>query len=268
MNFSEWFYVSENVNNIQQVIQNLPNFFAGKIPEQLMTNMVYGSLADHGQRHQTVQDLLQNPQQYQQYNQAYKQIVQQLTQNLAASGWTGGSNGAWIEWYRRGNSQGVKTNGQTSKRYISIKNEDIWTVLQSLTILAKNLNMVQMNPQSDVIGFKINTNFGGFYQNKDQIVIHFYDAAAQPQIEQAVQRFFSAIGKQEDSRAGMGRVNYGKDMQGTSDSMLVAQQIVRNLKHNQQNLQQLMQTNPARLQQVVQELITHLSHAASHRAAI
>jgi hypothetical protein len=47
--------------------------------------------------------------------------------------------------------------------------------------------------------------------------------------------------------------------------MLVAQQFMRNLKHNQQAFQQLIQTNPTRLQQVIQELLFHLSHAASHR---
>lgn len=267
MDFKEWFYLSEDANNIQSIVRQLPSFYAGSIPDQLMSNIVYGVLADHGQRQQDIRGLLQDPQKYQQYNGAYKELLTKLDAALSSIGWKSENSGAWIEWFRNGNRQGVKTNGQTSKRYISIRSEDVWDVLQSLTVLAKNLNSVKTDLQSDVIGFKIGTNFGSFYQHKDQIVIHFYDAQAQPQIEAAVRNFFSQIGKQEDNRAAMGRTNYGKDANGTSDSMLIAQQVVRNLRANQQKLQQLMQTNPARLGQVIQELIAYLAHSASHRIA-
>jgi hypothetical protein len=204
---------------------------------------------------------MQNPQQYQQYVSVYRNIIAALDQRLSGMNWISDNSGAWIEWYRKGNHKGVKTNGQTSKRYVSIYPQDGFKVLQALAVLARKLETVQTDPQADVIGFKVPTNVGVFFSHKDNIVIHFYDARATQQIDQAIKSFLAEIGVQEMDRTAQGRTAFGQDASGTSDSDLVAQQVVRNLRANQAAIQQ----NPVA---AVQQIIQQVAQNASHRKAI
>lgn len=259
MRFREWLLTEVGVT-LQQIVQQLPAFYSGKVPDALMSNMVYHYLTQ-GVGHQAVQNTMQNPQQYQQYLDVYRKIVAALDQRLAGMNWISDDSGAWIEWYRKGNHKGIKTNGQTSKRYISVNPQDGFKVLQGLAVLARKLDSVQTHPQADVIGFKIPTNVGVFFSHKDNIVIHFYDDRASQQIDQAVRAFLAEIGVQEMDRVAQGRTAFGQDANGTSDSDLVAKQVVRNLRANQAAIQQ----NPLA---AVQHIIQQVSQNASHRKAI
>lgn len=265
MNFKNWL-INEDVTS--DIIKNLPGFFNGGVPDLLMANIVYDGLTQHADRANLVSKTLKDdPAKYQQYNTTYKKILQMVTQAVSPMNWQPEDNGAWIEWYRNGNRKGVKSNGMTSKRYISIKSDDAWTVLQSLPSLARELNKVKTDPNSDVIGFKVPTNFGSFFGHQDNIVIHFYDANAQQQIDQATKNFMAGIGKQEMNRDAMNRVSFGRDAQGTSDSMLVARRIAYNLKHNQQALQTML-SNPQmvqNLQRSISDIVRGVSMQASHR---
>lgn len=268
MKFKNWFTLTESEGDINTIIKSLPGFYSGGIPEKLMTNIIYSYLTTHGDRESIVVKTLRNdPQKYKQYNDTYKQLIQMLSQALSQKGWKPVDGGAWIEWYRNGNTKSTKVDNSTPKRYVSIAPDDMWTVLQSLTVLANNLMSVKTDPNHDLLGFKIPTNFGSFFQHKDNICIHFYDPNAQGQIEQAVQSFFQQIGKKEMDRSAMGKVNFGKDAQGTSDSMLVASQVVRNLRHNQAAFQQML-SQPAQAQnlpKVLDNMIRQISTQASHR---
>jgi hypothetical protein len=262
MEFKSWLLTEQALNSI---INHLQGFYSGGVPDSLMSNVVYHYLTQHDDRSNLVSDTLtKDPAKYQQYNASYKQVIHLITQKLSTKGWTADDGGAWIEWFRNGVRGGTKSDSMTSKRYISVKPEDMWQVLQSLTILAAQLQNVKTQPGSEMIGFKIPTNFGTFYGHKDNIVIHYYDAGAKSQIEQAVQGFFNSMGKREDNRANMGRTNYGRDAQGTSDSMLVANQVVKNLRHNAAAFQQMMR-NPQQLGVQLKNMINQIANNASHR---
>lgn len=270
LSFRKWLsendFLLESANGLAELTTAIKGFFAGSFPDLLMKNYVYDYLIKHVDRADHIRDMLtKNPQQYQQYNMAYKSLLQQITAHLGTKGWVADEDGAWLEWFRGGRQKGVvKTNNMTSKRYISIKPEDTWDVIKSLPVLAHNLSQVKMAPEFDMLGFKVSTNVGGFFGHRDNIVIHFYDANAQPQVEQAVQSFLSQIGKTEMDRSAMGRVNFGKDANGQSDSELVAMQVVRNLRANQKVLQPMM-TNAGQFERTVVDMINQISNNASHR---
>jgi hypothetical protein len=257
MEFKEWLIIEEDM--LQTIMKQLPIFYKGGIPDVLMQNMVYHYLTQ-GVGQGAVQNLMKDSKQYEQYKQVYKNIIDAVTQNLASS-WTIADSGAWVEWYRKGNHKGIKVNGQTSKRYCSINPNDGWKVLQALPSLARKLDSVKTDPQSDVIGFKIPSNVGVFFSHKDNIVIHFYDVNAASQIDQSVKSFFSEIGVQEMDRSSQGRTAFGKDVNGESDSDLAAKQIVRNLRANQATIEQ----DPNGAIKKVQYIINQVAQNASHR---
>lgn len=264
MEFKNWLVFNES--DINSVVNKLPDFYSGNLPDVMMKNIVYSYLTQHGNREDSIKNTLQSdPNKYLQYNKTYKDTINAVINHLKPLNWIAVSDGgAWIEWYRKGNHKGVKTNNKTSKRYISINHNDLWDILQSLPVLARNLENVQVAPESDVIGFKIPTNLGTFFTHKDNIVIHYYDANAQQQIESAVKNFFSQINKKEMDRSEFNRVNTGKDANGTSDSDLVANQIIRNLKANEKAIKVYF-NNPDNLKTVVKNMIDNISMQASHR---
>lgn len=272
MNFKQWL-ISEDVD-VKGIMSSLPSFYQGHIPDNLMANTIYDALTENPPARKVVKDLLQDPAKYKQYNDAYKQTLQMINQHVSKLNWTYASNGAWVEWYRNGITDGVKSDDKTTKSYVSVDPQQTWEAIKSLPMLMRYLQNIQTAPESPMIGVKVPTNFGSFFQGIDNIVIHYYDKNATSQIEQAISKFQSDAGLNIVDRSKFGRLNTGKDIRGIdeydpkggSDSMLVARQVVRNLQANRKIIEPQMQSNPQQAMQIVKQIITQVSQNASHRA--
>jgi hypothetical protein len=269
MNFKTYMLISEGVEGI---IRELPSYYSGGIPAPLMANVVYNGLTTNDKAATAVKSLMADPAKYKQYNDAYKQIIQMLDAHMKTKGWISHSDGAWVEWFRKGITTGQKSDNQTTKMYISIDHSQAFDVVQKLAVLMRHLDSVQTDPASPVIGVKVPVNFGSYFKHVDNIVIHFYDKNAAPQIQQAVAAFQREAGVKQVSRDQYGRTEMGKDVRsadpqkGGSDTSLVAQQVVRNLDANRKAIEPLLKTNPQQAAQLVTQIISQIMKAASHRA--
>lgn len=201
-----------------------------------------------------------NPEQFQQSKQAYNSALSQTIQYMNQQGWETPSNAGW-QGFNKPNGQQDKINGQTQKRYLSFNSKDIWNVMKHFVKLITLLGNSQTQGKVSV---KIPQTFSGFVGQKDQIVVHFYQPADKQAIEAAVQQWLQTANIKEENRQGMNRTTYGTDVNKDSDSMMVGNQVARNLIANKQVLLPMM-NNPQQFAQTIQQMINHISMQASHR---
>lgn len=244
----------------QDISASVIKYLKGLIDHKALNSSIYHFLTIRPDVSNSLMNMVQtNPQQWHQNKTAYKQLIQQLDQAMAKGQWISENDGKWIEWYRGGRKEGGKVDDKTFKRYVTVDPKDMWTVLQSLTILARFMNNVRTDK---LLGFKTSMDYSTFLSHPDNIVIHYYDPNAKIQIEQAVQQFFQQLGIQEGNRQKYGRSTHGTDVSGKSDSVMIADRIVRNIDANKQILSNM---NPMQLSQVLHQMFNTVMTQGVHR---
>jgi len=262
--FSEWL-IAEDINKVTKV---LTDYLNGRADQKTMQVAVYNHITQNDATGAAVAQQAQtNPAQWNQARQTYGQILTQLTTALSQINWQRVDGSGWIQWYRNGVQTGIKQDDQTPKRYITVAPESIWKALQALPVLARYLNGVQTQPQMELIGFKIASDYTRFVANKDSIVIHYYDPQAKQQIETAVQSFIRSSGISVTDRATLGRSDFGADANNTSDSDVLANRIMRNIDANRNTLMQQV-ANPMALTNTLQHIVSTVTSQATHRTVV
>jgi hypothetical protein len=270
MLFKEWIKLRENNLLIEgdlldDVISTLKR---KEFDTKILQRVVYDYLTQHSDRADAVKKMLTSDiKKYSEYNAAYKKLLDLVAQKLSNIGYTFYSTGAWAQYDRNGGSGNAKKDdNMTTKRYVSLDINDIWKAFQKLPVLGEALNKVKLRPEADKLSFKVSGNYGSAMQHKDTIVIHFYDKNAGPQIDQAVQKFLNAAGVKESDRSSMGRVNFGKDADGTSDSDLIALRISKYFDIHKDKIPQMLQM--PNFKQQLKSLIDNISMNSSHRSGV
>lgn len=255
-------FLEVGTKSFDRMIYNVKSYYDGNLIPSVLLQIIYDYLTRVDNRMDAFQNLTKTPK-FREHTLAYQKIKNDLDANLKRYNWISVENPAWIEWYRGGKRSVNKDEGKTYKRYITVSPEDMWTVLSNLTNLALQLDKIAVNSDKDLIGFKIAGVYSAFVTHTDNIVIHFYDANIKNEIDLAVKKFFSAIGKKEANRSDLGRTEFGVDGQGTSDSMLVSKQILRNIDHNKSYFKNAISTPKG--QQDFKQMIDQIMNSASHR---
>lgn len=274
MLFKEWIELRENklliegdlLDDVINVLQN--NSKKNYFNFNLLKNSVYDYLTKYSDKADAVKKMLTSDiKKYNEYNTAYKKLLDLVAQRLSNIGYTFYNNGAWAQYDRNGGSGNAKKDeNMTTKRYVSLDMNDIWKAFQKLPVLGEALNQIKLRPEADKLSFKVSGNYGAVMQHKDTIVIHFYDKNAGPQIDQAVQKFLNAAGVKESDRASMGRVNFGKDADGSSDSELIALRVSKYFDIYKDKIPQMLRM--PNFKQQLKSLIYDISMNSSHRAGV
>ena len=274
MLFRNWLELKENsllieADLLDDIIFQLQKYNKTKSFDLGVINRAaYEYLTKHDDRRASVKNLLNTDmKKYNEYNSKYKQLLDMVAQKLSGIGYTFENNGAWAQYNRNGGQGNAKKDdNMTTKRYVSLEMNDIWKAFQKLPVLGEALNKVKLRPEADRLSFKVGGSYGTAMEHKDTIVIHFYDKTAGPQIDQAVQAFLNAAGVKESDRAALGRVSFGKDSGGTSDSDLIAQRVAKYFEINKDKIPQMLQIPDFKTQ--LKSLIDNLSMKSSHRAGV
>ena len=277
--FSKWLKLSETVilneaDKLDEIIGELQNIEAdkrlgsgGKVDFQVISKLAYDYLTTHDNIKNLVTNMITNdPKKFKEYTQKYQQLLQLLTNKITQLNYTEDDNVGWQSYTRGGKRKGVKDDNMTTKRYVSINPQEIWTAYQKLPVLASALNKVKLKPEADVLDFKIPRTYTAAIQYKDSIVIHYYDKEASPQIDLAVQEFLNAAGIKEMDRSKFNRTNFGKDVAGESDSQIVADRFAKYIELHKDQIPQFLKM--PNLKQQLEELIKNLSYNSSHRAGV
>jgi len=229
---------------------------------------VYDYITKHSEADAAVKNMLgSDSKKYSEYNAKYKELLDMIASHLSKIGYTFQNNGAWAQ-YDRGdvNPDAKKDDDMTTKRYISLGINDIWKAFQKLHVLGEALSNVKLRPEVNKLSFKVAGNYGTVMAHKDTIVIHFYDKNANQQIDQAVNQFLNAAGVKESNRATMGRVNFGKDASGTSDSDLIADRISKYFVIHKEEIPNMLKM--PNFKDELKKLIDNMSMKSSHRSGI
>ena len=231
-------------------------------------SLTYDYIAKNSEADTAVKNMItSDPKKYTEYNTKYKQLLDMVANKLKNSGYTFVNNGAWAQ-YNRGdvNPNAKKDDNMTTKRYITLAMNDIWKAFQALPTLGEALNNVKLRPESNHLSFKVGGNYGTVMHHKDTIVIHFYDKNAGQQVDQAVNTFLNAAGVKESNREQIGRVNFGKDAGGTSDSDIVADRISKYFVIHKKEIPNMLKM--PNFKDELKKLIDNLSMKSSHRAGV
>lgn len=277
--FSNWLVLREStilneadqmdaiIRELQKIVNGDRTRMGGKIDFGVISSLTYDYLTKHDDAKTIVRGSLNNDmKKYNEYNAKYKQLLGMITNKLEQMNWSTSDNGAWQQYNRGGITRGFKDDMMTTKRYISINPKDIWTAFQKIPVLARGLEKVQLAPGTDVLSFKIATGYGAAVEGKDTIVIHFYDRSAGPQVDKAVQEFLNAAGINEMDRAKFGRTNFGKDVDGESDSQIVADRFAKYIEINKDKIGDFLKMSD--LKQQLKDILHKISMKSSHRAGV
>lgn len=255
------------IGELQKIINGKRTGMGGKIDFKTIGGLAYDYLTKHDDSKNLVRGAFNNDmKKYNEYNAKYKQLLGLVTNKLKQMNWSTSDNGAWQQYNRGGITRGFKDDMMTTKRYISINPNDIWTAFQKLPVLASGLEKVKLAPGTDVLSFKVATGYGAAVEGKDTIVIHFYDRSAGPQVDKAVQEFLNAAGINEMDRAKFGRTNFGKDVDGESDSQIVADRFAKYIEINKDKIGDFLRM--PNLKQQLQDILHNISMKSSHRAGV
>ena len=259
--------MDEIIGELQKIASGQRAGLGGKIDFRTISSLAYNYLTKHDKTKDLVRNMLKNdPNKYQEWNAKYKELLGLVTNRLSQINWSSDNNGAWQQYNRGGKTGGVKDDNMTTKRYISINSQDIWNAFQKLPLLAMELNKVQLRPEADVLSFKIPTSYGAAIELKDTIVIHFYDKSATPQVDNAVQQFLNGAGIKAMDRSKFGRVDFGKDISGESDSQIIADRFAKYIELNKDKINDFLKI--PNLKQQLDGILNTLSLKSSHRAGV
>lgn len=132
--------------------------------------------------------------------------------------------------------------------------------LSNLPRLVKLLLAIKTD---SVIGFKIPTTFTSMIGSRDKLVIHYY-AQIGDEIKSAAQQFVSDAGITPVDRSKMGASDSGVDVNGKSDTEVLAQRMTRNVIANKDQLNKLRK-DPQRFRKTIDAMWGQISREATHR---
>lgn len=242
---------------IALLVQGTLAFLRGKSGDRTLQSIAYDLLVKDNDRSAQAADLhLKSDPVYMQWRERYRDFVGKLGTFATNAGWSVNDGGAWVGFSRAGSSP----RNEHNKLYISLNTQDPAAELAKLPKLLKALDGIRTDGQ---IAFKIAANFGTFWSHRDSVVIHF----AHGDDKEAIATAADSVGFDKLDRRALNRAEFGKDGSGddgqhTSDSDLLAQRFVRNVKANRATLEGM---DEAKLKQVLVDLLKHISLAGTHR---
>jgi len=241
--------------------QAILKYFNGNYVPQTMDNVVRGVFANDEKRLKAWQGQIGSAED-QQWNQIYKKAKADIGMAISGRGWRVDDSGAWLQFQKTGTMQ--KVDGKTHKRYYSFAPDQMANLLKHLPWLADSLGAI---PTQGTISFKIPSAWGGFMQERDSLVVHFYDPNIIQQVDQAVQSFVQKSGLQilDRNKHFTGASDVGVDINGQSDTQLLAQRFMRNVDQNKPVLMQMAQTDPQKFEKTLTDIWKHIVATGTHR---
>ena len=237
---------TQKLSLVDTVATYLQSHTLGKGPEQMLLNTVHAIITkDHSI---DILSIHLDPK-FQTERKLYRQTLAAADQYAMKYGWFHADHkmgnpdeylkgGDWHQWYR-GDKKSKKQDGKTFKRYISVLPDDMIKAVSAFPNLLRHLSQVNGD---DTLGVKILGDLLSQSNERDNIVIHFYDPNMKADIETAIEKWYVDSKVKKVDRTKFQRPDWGVDQeQGTdknSDSMMVGKQFIRTLMANRAYIQQ------------------------------